>query len=76
MVRTPSPLTQQNMMITSGSPFEIGQHCHLRYIGMTDFKMDKERKNMVRNYIDCLTSANLNEYLVALGFKYEKKFIF
>ena len=46
------------------------QNCHLRYVGHTDFKIDKEKKAMVRTYIDCLTSSNLNEYLQALGFKY------
>ena len=48
---------------------EAGQNAHLRYLGQTDFKMDKERKAMVRTYIDCLTSPNLNDYLQALGFK-------
>ena len=34
--------------------------------------MDKERKAMVRTFIDCLTSSNLNDYLQAIGFKLEK----
>ena len=44
--------------------------CHLRYVGNSDLKTDREKKAMVRTYIDCLTSANLNEYLSILGFKY------
>lgn len=46
-------------------------NCHLRYIGMTDSKVDRDRKTMVRTYIDCLTSANLNEYLQTIGFTYQ-----
>ena len=53
----------------SNRPQEPGQHCHLRYLGQTDLKMDKERKAMVRTFIDCLTSSNLNDYLQAIGFK-------
>jgi hypothetical protein len=52
------------------APIDPGSHCHIRYVGQTDHKMDKERKTMVRNYIDCLTSGNVNDYLTACGFKY------
>lgn len=51
------------------------QNCHLRYLGHTDFKIDKEKKAMVRSYIDCLTSSNLNEYLQALGFSLDNELI-
>ena len=51
-------------------PSSPGDHCHLRYLGHTDLKIDKEKKAMVRTYIDCLTSSNLNDYLKALGFKF------
>lgn len=51
------------------------QNCHLRYVGHTDFKIDKEKKAMVRTYIDCLTSSNLNEYLQALGFNLDAELI-
>ena len=51
------------------SPSDGAQNCHLRYLGHTDMKIDKERKAMARTYIDCLTSPNLNEYLQAIGFK-------
>ena len=44
-------------------------HCHLRYLGQLDLKLDRERKAMVRSYMDCLTSANLNEYLQSIGMK-------
>ncbi len=47
------------------------QYCHLRYCGQTDIKLDRERKAMSRAYIDCLTTPNLNEYLLAIGMKYE-----
>jgi hypothetical protein len=46
------------------------QHFHLRYFGHTDLNIDREKKAMVRTYIDCLTSPNLNEYLQAIGFTY------
>ncbi len=46
------------------------QYCHLRYCGQTDIKLDRERKAMSRSYIDCLTTINLNEYLLAIGMKY------
>jgi hypothetical protein len=45
------------------------QHCHLRYFGNSDPNIDREKKAMVRTYIDCLTSPNLIEYLQAIGFK-------
>jgi hypothetical protein len=45
------------------------QHSHLRYVGQNDLKLDKERKSMVRTYIDCLASPNLNDYLQMIGFK-------
>lgn len=46
-----------------------GSFWHLKYVGLTDTKEDKMRGSMVRSYIDCITSANLPEYLQALGFK-------
>jgi hypothetical protein len=41
---------------------------HLRYIGQTDMKIDRERKTMARTFIDCLTSSNVNDYLQTIGF--------
>lgn len=57
------------------SPGSDIQNCHLRYLGHTDLKIDKEKKAMVRTYIDCLTSSNLNEYLQALGFNLDAELI-
>lgn len=56
------------------SPNDINviQHCHLRYFGQSDPNIDREKKAMVRTYIDCLTSPNLNEYLQTIGFRYLK----
>ncbi|CAF1018809.1 unnamed protein product [Brachionus calyciflorus] len=55
-----------------GSPPDQTQHCHLKYVGGIDQKTDKV---MVRTYNDCLTSPNLNEYLMALGFNLETELI-
>ena len=66
---------QQRQLPNMPTPLDLNNHCHLRYVGQTDFKMDKERKTMVRNYIDCLTSANLNDYLMACGFNLEMEMI-
>lgn len=56
-----------------GSPPDSVQHCHLKYVGSIDYKTDKV---MVRTYNDCLTSSNLDEYLLALGFKWVNKLNF
>lgn len=47
-------------------------NCHLRYVGQSDLKIEKQ-KTMVRFYIDCLASANLNDYMNTIGFNLENE---
>ena len=47
---------------------DLVQHFHLRYFGQSDPNIDRDKKAMVRTYIDCLTSPNLLEYLQTIGF--------